>query len=255
MTFSAFALAVALGFPEEPVEGSFLEGQALATRQHGIEPFHSLRVSSPTAERARIPSIYQRDQKVIGTWFDRTKKIETEWVLSLTPNLVSRWLGYLDIREGWTQDEAQTRWKSIRNEIAGREVFLVTLSAFPSQSPFGVFEERANSPEETVQVRFLIESAEGRQELQAFLLHSRRAKSRQELDSVAWWDYSPFAKQLSFSMAGRDEPPLIQRGDYYRTWWWVWTDEPLPESYELKVLSVRKIRTARFGTLASKTGV
>jgi len=54
-----------------------------------------------------------------------------EIAVFLSPSLVSRRLGYLQAREGWTNDQLETRWQLARETLGGRLSFLVRVCSFP----------------------------------------------------------------------------------------------------------------------------
>lgn len=184
----------------------------------------------------------------MGWWSDGGRKLAVEWGLELSPALLSRWLGYLRERELWEEQELDRRWGRLREMVGSRRFFVVALSAFPTQPRLGLGEERRQGDEETRDVIFTLESSMGRTEPSAVMVHSRRARGKGELEAVPWWQMTPVGPEVTGVFEREYSSPLIERGDYYRTWWLVWSETDLGAGeVTMKVASKRKVRVGVFG--------
>lgn len=241
------AVCLSTFFPERPLEQEFQKGQQLALSVRRDGPSRHLRYPADSAELVSPEAVYKPFRKPIGWWSDGFRKLECEWVLPVEPKMLSVWLGYLKVRDGWQAGEEQGRWEKLSQKATGKNPYIVILSSFPSQPTLGLGEQRPNNDGETEDVTFLFESAVGRTSGQAVKFLCVKGKSRENLEAVPWWQQSPLANELTALHAAPYEAPVIQRGSYARTWWWVWTDDELGDGpVTLKVLSRRKIRTVTF---------
>jgi len=71
------------------------------------------------------------DRIAIGWWSNGWKQLPVETVTWISPNMASRWFGYLNRREHWPYELLRERWDALRYRLAGRLTFVVQLCAFP----------------------------------------------------------------------------------------------------------------------------
>lgn len=241
-------------FPSSILTSEFERGRAIALRRSADDWQRRTNIGPLSGELQTITDILEQDRKAIGTWNQGLRKVDVEFVVRFSPELISRWFGFLSAREGWQKGQEVRLWQEVREQISDRPTFLVVLSTFPSQQMFGSGEEIKNPTDEMLDVVIQFESEVGITPADVDLLKTRRAKGRGELDAVRWWEFSPLAEQLRFAFDRPQEDPIIQRGDFHRAWYWVTTNEALGDGpVTLKVLSRRKIRSATFPV--SKTGI
>lgn len=239
--------ALGYSFPARPLLDEFEAGQKVAGVVRRNEFTKALKVRSMTAERTGLESVLKPDLKAIGWWSEGVRKIPVEFAVELEPRLISRWLGYLNERELWMDGEADRRWEAIREKSLGSRLFVVILSSYPTRRHLGMGDEEPNPTDEITDVRFVLDGSAGRIEPQARMVYRQRADRKSVLDEVPWWQFTPYASALTFSFEPKFEAPLIDRGDYARAWWLVWSDVDLGAGpLSLKIASRRKIRSAEF---------
>ena len=74
-----------------------------------------LQLGMRLAEKNRNPdSVFLGARQVTGKWFDGSKRQIIEEVIWLSPDFLSRWLGYLSVKEGWNETEIETRWIKLK---------------------------------------------------------------------------------------------------------------------------------------------
>lgn len=237
-------------FPSEPVAKQVEAGAALAKRSPGAS-INDLRTSPET--RAAFSNIWGKDRKAVGFWSNGHEKVPVEHVIWISPDLISRWLGYLDQREYWEEGELQSRWASIINALEGKKTFIVTLSAYPKMPFHGIGNYKRPNPEEIDKVRFVYTSGEKSMRMSAVRIADWQSRDRKELDGLAWWHLTEFGRSLIGEFEDPDFNPPLPLGDYYRSWYLVTVEEQLDEKFELRVLSRRKERVASFRTKISAT--
>lgn len=82
------------------------------------------------ATEKRAPeSVFLGARQTVGLWFDGSKRKVVEDVTWLSPDFLSRWLGFLSVREGWLDPEIQTRWMKLRARLLNELAFVVHVSA------------------------------------------------------------------------------------------------------------------------------
>lgn len=253
----AMLATISLGlamFPEAPIESEVGVGRELArkTLRQGVTK-HIASLSGQ-AQLERPDVLFARSRVPIGSWSDGFRKVDVEWVVPIDAELCSRWMGYLDVRDGWTGDEMSVKWSAIRSELAGKRAFVVILSAFPTKPTLGLGETKRTTEDETEDVRFVFETPVGKREAGSVHLASVRTKGKGELDLVPWWQATPIGLELQPAFEPVYERPLVSRGDYRRSFWWVWTEDDFGDgALTLSVLSRRKIRSATFAGAKSGT--
>ena len=238
----AFALLVA-GFPNAPLADQVALGRELARKEPRLEIRDLFRSPEP---RSSLSRIWGPERQVIGLWSNGYQKTPVEHVLWISPALVSRWMGFLDSREYWEDEELASRWASTAKLLGGRKTFIVQLTAFPKMPTYGVGDYERTSPEEIENVRFVYTSGERSEPMQAQQLALWESRDRSDLENFPWWQYLPLGRFLT----GEFEQPVIDEplplGDYYRAWYVVSVPENEDTSFEVRVLSRRKERVAEF---------
>ncbi len=233
--------------PEDPVLDEVEKGGQIARSVAKTDLEARLGLFPGSGRALGVEHVFGTFQKPMGWWSDGGRKVAVEWGVEFSPALVSRWLGYLKARELWDDRELGVRWESIRETMGSRRYFVVALSAFPTQARLGFGDERRQGDEETRDVIFTLESSMGRTEPNAMLVLARRAKGKGELEETPWWQVTPFGEELTGVFEGTYSEPVIERGDYYRTWWLVWSETDLGAGeVKLKVASKRKVRVGVF---------
>lgn len=232
-------------FPAKPISSQVEVGAELAAKKPGFKPENLLH--EPDL-RLNIQIVYGDDQKTIGTWSNGWSKRPVEWALRVSPELVSRWLGFRERRELWPEGELERRWKLASDIVADEAVFIVQLSAFPKLPTAGTIgdEERAEL-EDFVRNRFVVR-ADGKQiDSRVYMIDHWQAREKSDLDDYPWWQRTDFAHILGSEWETRPYKPL-PLGDYHRAWYWVsarMPEEPVGK-LELFVLSPNKERKAEF---------
>ncbi len=234
-------------FGEEPIQPQVELGKKLA-RQYDRDHWQKqLELPPNTGQLASITEVYREDRRVLGTWSEGVRKLDVEWAIRLSPELMSRWLGFMSEREAWGDGEITYRWNSVKQLIGKRPVFLVILSAFPRKEMLGLGDSHAPSTEELDNIRVVFEQDGRRIESSTYEVWRQRAQTRSELDQVPWWQFTRLKSDLTSLFESQYEPPIIQRGDYYRTWSWVTPATDVEEAkLTLKIVSKRKIRETSF---------
>lgn len=234
-------------FSERPNLDAFEEGVLLAKRIRANDFARVIASDSGTAEIVGLDKVFEKDRIAIGWWNEGFRKVPVEFVTELSETALSRAVGYLSVRDLWKDSDVERAWSQVKAKGDGKRAWIVALSAFPTKTKFGLGDDLTPELDELVNIKFALDGSMGRVEPHARLVHERRAKSKVELDGVPWWEFSPFAQPLKFEMAKPYEVPLIERGDYYRVWWLVWTDCELGKgTTSLKIASRRKVREAIF---------
>jgi len=138
-TLAALALIPKpLLFPPKPISAELERGEKVYYRKRGVE------------------RVFQEDRATIGWWFDGSKKKDVDDVIWLSPSLISRWLGYLNAKEKWSQDELQRRWEALSQILNGRMTFVVEAYALPKQSFFEITDDGPSKPATATNLRFSV---------------------------------------------------------------------------------------------------
>lgn len=232
-------------FPSEPVAKQVEAGASLAKRRPGAS-LNDLKTSPET--RAAFSNIWGKDRKAVGFWSNGHEKVPVEHVIWISPDLISRWLGFLDQREYWEEGELQARWASITSALEGKKTFIVTLSAYPKMPFHGIGNYKRPDPAEIDKVRFVYTSGEKSKRMSAIRIADWQSRKREELDGMAWWHLTEFGRSLIGEFEEQDIAAPLPLGDYYRSWYLVTVEDVPDEKFELRVLSRRKERVASFST-------
>lgn len=197
------------------------------------------------------------DRQVIGRWARAYMPHDSEDVLWISPDLLSRWLGYLQESEGLTDQQVQDRWNALEGS-AGRDFWIVVrLAALDKQDPLdlGMEEEAETTDLSPVKVLATVTDLSGQRialkPTQTTVLADVRSSDANEVIGLPWYIFSDAFKPLLPSI-----PPSKPDSD-------LGTNEgrllfvklPVPGSMlagrelEVRVLSRRKNRLAHFALL------
>ncbi len=238
---ATIALAL-VAFPQEPLADQVAVGRRIAT----AEPRLSLQdLFRPQPPRRSMDEIWGSDRQKVGSWSNGYLQVSTEYVVWVSPALVSRWLGFLGAREHWDDEELPLRWQTVRNALGERRAFVVQLSAFPKLPTYGVGDYERTSPEEIENVRFVYTSGAKTERMEAMRLAQWQSRERGDLEDFPWWQHVAFGTPLigEFETVQFGEP--LPLGDYHRAWYLVWA-EGQDADFEVRILSKRKERVAKF---------
>lgn len=238
------ALALlAVAFPDSPLVDQVALGRALAAKEPRLQLADLFRAPEP---RTSISRIWGKDRQVIGDWSNGYVKVPVEHVVWVSPSLVSRWLGFLSEREHWEDGDLGARWNGIAALIGQKRMFVVQLTAFPKMPTYGVSDYERTSPEEIENVRFVYTSGEKVVRMQAERIAQRQSRDRRALEDFPWWHQVSFGEFLTGEFEQTHAEPPLPLGDYHRAWYLVSVEGFEDAKFEVRVLSRRKERVARF---------
>lgn len=228
-----------------------------------------------------IDRVWNEDRVSLGVWFDGRVKRDSEQAFFLSPGMVARWLGFLQAKEKWDDEELQSRWDDLRRYLAGRLTFIVQLAAYPKQDPLEDPEPTGRSdPSRLTNVRFLFTSGAAlvepprpdefagvrytvpgsrpsaqasrqgiRVEPESALLELLQARSLGELGGYRWYRDVPFGSALTPEFERSEERFPLPYGEFWQSWFWVTVTVPEAlgsTSFELRIFDGRRERVARF---------
>lgn len=241
-------LARPLNFAETPVAAMVAEGRAKARVGKPRDPLTKI-IRGPV--QSEITSILGQESKTIGTWTNGSSKQSVEHATWISPELVSRWLGFNEAREFWDQDVLPTKWQMVRHKMSGKLNFVVELSAFPKLPFQGTGEYQKPRFDSYDNVRFVLTSDGRFWNMNARQIRQIQGRKQADVDHWPWWLDTPISACLATEHDTPPDPPL-PFGDFNRTYYWV--DLPIPaeigETFELRVLSKGKERVAKYSLRA-----
>ena len=82
--------------------------------------------------------------------------------------------------------------------------------------------------------------------MSAVRLAAWQSRRRSDLEGFAWQQTLEFGGDLTGEFEAIAPEPPLPLGDYYRSWYLVSIEDPGDDSFEVRVLSRRKERVARF---------
>ncbi len=230
-------------FGDAPIQRELLIGEKLERSKKGIE------------------RTFMADRQPIGFWFSGKWREDVEEAIWISPELVSRWLGWQQSREGWGDAEVVRRWKVARDRFNGKLTFVVRLSAFPKIDPLEGAGDPARNAEDLDDVRgvltYDVEHREARKHVQTYnkLLHKTRGESASEVLAAKWDVLPPFDEPLKGTFGTDQQVPLnpvfdYGVGDYSGCIWLVQCEVPTDfagqSKFELQVVTAHKSRKAYF---------
>lgn len=231
------------GFPAQPIASDFAFGVKLARRERSLQLSDLFATSDP---KPPVTSVLKRHKKAIGWWSNGYEQKSVEHAIWISPSLVSKWLGFLSAREYWTDEEVRERWGRAAECLGDRRLFVIQLSAFPKMSTYGVGETAPVSLDDFDDVRFVYTSEAGATPMHAVLLEHRQSRNRFELDDFDWWTRLPLAGALDSEFRSDKDDWSLPVGEYHRSWYVAWVQGADDPKFEVRVLSKRKERVARF---------
>jgi hypothetical protein len=125
-----------INFPEQPMAGQVTIGRSVYKSGAGID-------------RTLLG-----DRVTLGTWFDGRIRRAVDTLTWVSPELASRWFGYLAERDGWSDDIIAKHWVNARHRLDRNLTFIVRLSAFPKLDPLEFGSDAPAKPETLKGVRF-----------------------------------------------------------------------------------------------------
>lgn len=230
-------------FPHEPVKAEFESGFSLARKPKGFDYRDFLRTPNP---RRSVQSVFRDHRQYVGWWSNGYQQIPIDEVVWLSPELLSRWLGFLAAQEYLGEQEIKDRWGHLSDALGEKRAFVVRLSSFPKMSTYGVGDTERNDPTDLDHVRFVYTSGNTVIEMESFQFAHWQSRDRFELDGFLWWQWLPIAGALQSEFEKSPEEAPLPLGDYHRTWTLAWVEGVDQEQFEVRVLSQRKERVARF---------
>lgn len=237
-------LARPLNFAETPVAAMVAEGRAKARAGKPRDPLTKIIRGQVQSE---ITSILGQECKTIGTWTNGSSKQSVEHATWISPELVSRWLGFNEAREFWDQDVLQTKWLMARHKISGSLNFVVELSAFPKLPFQGTGEYQKPRFDSYDNVRFVLTNDGRHWNMNSRVIRQMQGRQKADIEHWPWWLETPIGACLATEHDTLPDAPL-PFGDFNRTYYWV--EIPIPneigETFELRVLSKGKERVAKF---------
>ncbi len=236
-------------FGDAPIQRELLLGESIERKRRGIE-------------RTLLA-----DRSPIGEWFNGKEREQVEEAIWLSPELISRWLGWQQSREGWSPTEVQKRWNVARDRFNGKMTFVVRLTAFPKVDPLEGAGEPARLVDDLSDARGAVtydgpkKSPHQHAATQNLLLQRLTENTPQEVLSAKWQSLPPFDDVLNgtFSASGSDtiDPNLdFGLGDYSGALWLEQCDIPSDlygrKNFDLQIVTAHKKRVAHFSLLRPK---
>jgi hypothetical protein len=130
----------------EPNPGSLEAGAAVAALGKGID------------------RVIQNDRYAVGRWSRGYIPRDAEDVIWLSPEMLTRWLGYLRANEGLGSKELKTRWGLLSDEMNGHLWFVIRLAALDKQDPleFGADAQADTTDLSPVMIRIQAKGLDGK---------------------------------------------------------------------------------------------
>lgn len=240
-------------FPRNPIPEEVLAGEKIYRERKG-------------PERTQLD-----DRVVIGRWFDGRTKRDVESAIWVSPSLLSRWLGYLNVREKWSLNEMENRYDAVARRLDGQITIIVQLSAFPKLDPLAVDADRLPGVSGLTDVRFLAtyrkdrESATGRDHQNSIRVLGRIQPRVTPLASLSAKDWRPLVEPRWYKLTPLLEPLVPEfdqapfclydwvMGDYVTAYYLVeipvTTELENSEGFSLRIFSKGKERIADFSLM------
>lgn len=236
----ALSTTASLAFPADPIPGEMARGAEIYRKGKGIE-------------RTLL-----EDRVVLGLWFSGRKQEDVEEVIRLSPEMVSRWIGYLKAKERWSEETLNQRWDHIAEAMGEDTHFVVRLSAFPKMTLEDLEPalSRSADPNEISNVRFAFEIECGAKDPSAMLLETSQTRDWKSLGDFKWYLSLPYGEALRPEFATTDDGWSYPVGDYYSAWYLVRIPNhvvDLREPQSLLVFSKEKTRVARYNQQKGKS--
>lgn len=198
-------------------------------------------------------------KQTVGKWFDGKKQQKLEFAIWLSPATVSRWLGWMRAREGWTDQETQSRWDEARALLGGKLNFVVRVCAFPRLDPVFENEDPAQHAEDLADVRGVVSyggdtaHAPARAGTSNMNLQSVDAHDADSVLRVLWESQVPLDKIFKGTFDEPETPNSLLNpdiGGYHGSLWFMQCDLPAglqkQTGFQLRIVTAHKVRDAWF---------
>ncbi len=204
-----------------------------------------------------LDRVLLEDRQVVGRWARTYVPHDAEDVLWLSPDLISRWLGYLKESENLTEEQVDSRWNALAQKQGRSLWFIVRLAALDKQDPLemGMEEPAVTTDLEPLVVRATLTDLSGNRHAlsstQTKVIASVRSSDASQVIALPWYVYSEAFTPLLPAIP--PERPEFDLGSNEGRCLFI--QVALPEStmaareVEFRVLSRRKTRIARFTML------
>lgn len=245
--FAVAALLMALGnepryaFPLVPPRSQIARGASVARAGKGLE------------------RLFEENRRVVGTWFDGRVRVPVEQVVWVNANLVARWLGYLQEREGWPHGELLGRWLSARRCLEGRLAFVVQVAAFPRAGFLDLAPYTPANPELPEPMRAVLVVGPYRIEASLREMATWKVYDRAEFRRYRWWLDTPIGQELAPEFERERWEPGYPIGGYAMRWLWCEVETPASlfwsRRFDLRLVARSKVRLASFPVFVERIAV
>lgn len=234
--YLTLATMMSVRFPAQPIEREFRRGVAMARRTSSVE------------------TMLAEDHWRTGYRFNGQRRQASEWVALLSPDAVSRWLGFVAEREALDRDEIARRWGELREALDEKITFAVRLSAFPRDPAFDLIEAKPGDPRVLAESRFVVGWNEARRTAREAGAVVYRSRDPDEIARYAWWRGMSALGGLG-GERDRTDRPYYELGDYHARWVLIqtpaWSEETAAGRITIRILSSRRERIHDFWLLSS----
>lgn len=202
------------------------------------------RANGQRAPRAHVLETTWPDRVAIGSWSDGVVKRAVEFATPLTPDLWSRWLGFLSGRDALSVDEVRERWSRIAAAQEGERWILVELAAYPKTDLLEGDGAAPAKTEEIVDVDFVVQSGRRAAPVLWRRIAYVRARRRGDAERFAWWRLLPSGHELEPRFEPTATPGATSLGGFHRAYYWLRLPAEVSGRVDLSVLSAHKTRRA-----------
>lgn len=250
---SLYLLAAAtlkpVAFDEVPIASQVLLGESIERQKRGVE-------------RTLLD-----DRQSIGVWFNGREKEGVEEAIWVSPSMVSRWLGWMQSREGWSSEEVLRRWTEARARFNGKLTFIVRMASFPKLDPVFDADAPASNKSDLADARGVVtypsypKRPMSHVPTQNAELTGLVGESADQIKNASWTQFPPFDDVLLDTFAHDPSPTMDPNldfgiGHYFGAIWKVQCDLPKDlygrPGFHLDVVTAHKSRRAHFALLGPK---
>jgi hypothetical protein len=219
-------------FPPEPVETDLKIGQSIAKQAGSLE------------------DLYEKECIAMSTWFSGHDYRKIDTILWLSPELLSRWLGYLSCKEDLDETEISKRWSIISHALDGKYSFIVQLAIYPTMPFYDLTPYKKAKAFYLDNVSFNFVANKTHLKTESKKLDAWKTKYPVDFRQFRWWLYLPFGKALTPRALSTQNAPEFPLGDYHTHWYLVSTqihpETPSIPYFELHIQTGNKTRIAGF---------